>query len=63
MRKIVYFDEDSATDYLVIQNGGSFLMEDLNENKIGGNGEVKVGAKLKALFNSLFIKGWSYVKI
>ena len=46
MRKIVYFDEDSATDYLVIQNGGSFLMEDLNENKIGGNGEVKVGAKL-----------------
>ena len=57
MRKIVYFDEDSATDYLVIQNGGSFLMEDLNENKIGGNGEVKVGAKLKSLFNSLFIKG------
>ena len=57
MKKIVYFDEESATDYLVIQNGGSLLIEDTDEDKIGNNAEIKAGAKLKMLFNSLFVKG------
>lgn len=26
MRKIVYFDENSATDYLTILNGGTLLI-------------------------------------
>lgn len=57
MKKIVYFDEDSATDYLIMQNGGALVIEDTDEDKMGTHSEVKIGAKLKLLFNSLFIKG------
>ncbi|NBH86680.1 hypothetical protein D7X88_18805 [bacterium C-53] len=57
MRKIVYFDENSATDYLTILNGGTLLISDLEEEKVGNNTEIKVGAKLKVLFNSLFVSG------
>ena len=57
MRKIVYFDENSATDYLTILNGGSLVISDSEEEKVGGNAEIKVGAKLKMLFNSLFVSG------
>ena len=57
MRKIVYFDENSATDYLTILNGGSLVISDSEEEKVGGNAEIKVGAKLKLLFNSLFVSG------
>lgn len=57
MRKIVYFDENSATDYLTILNGGSLVISDSEEEKVGSNAEIKVGAKLKMLFNSLFVSG------
>ena len=36
MRKIVYFDENSATDYLTILNGGSLVISDSEEEKVGG---------------------------
>ena len=35
MRKIVYFDENSATDYLTILNGGSLVIVDTDEEKVG----------------------------
>ena len=57
MRKIVYFDENSATDYLTILNGGTLLISDSEEEKIGDKAEIKAGAKLKVLFNSLFVSG------
>ena len=57
MRKIVYFDENSATDYLTILNGGSLVISDSEEEKVGDTAEIKVGAKLKILFNSLFVSG------
>lgn len=57
MRKIVYFDENSATDYLTILNGGTLLISDTDEEKVGNNAEIKAGAKLKILFNSLFVSG------
>ena len=57
MKKIIYFDENSATDYLVMKNGGTLIIEDKEEEKYGSHGEAKVGAKLKVLFNSLFVKG------
>ena len=57
MRKIVYFDENSATDYLTILNGGTLLISDSEEEKVGNNTEIKAGARLKVLFNSLFVSG------
>lgn len=57
MRKIVYFDENSATDYLTILNGGTLLISDLEEERVGDRAEIKAGAKLKILFNSLFVSG------
>lgn len=57
MRKIVYFDENSATDYLTILNGGTLLISDSEEERVGDRAEIKAGAKLKILFNSLFVSG------
>lgn len=57
MRKIVYFDENSATDYLTILNGGTLLISDSEEERVGDSAEIKAGAKLKILFNSLFVSG------
>lgn len=57
MRKIVYFDENSATDYLTVLNGGTLLISDSEEEKVGDKEEIKAGAKLKVLFNSLFVSG------
>lgn len=61
MKKIVYFDENSATDFLIIKNGGALVLNDSEENKSGDKAEVNVGAKLKLLFNSLFVS--SSVKV
>lgn len=57
MKKIIYFDENSATDYLVMKNGGALVIEEEDKEKDGSHGEIKAGAKLKLLFNSLFVKG------
>lgn len=57
MKKIIYFDENSATDYLVIQNGGALVFSDSDAQKTGDTVELNVGAKLKLLFNSLFVSG------
>ncbi|RGI42447.1 hypothetical protein DXB52_14945 [Ruminococcus sp. OM04-4AA] len=57
MKKIIYFDENSATDYLVMKNGGALVIEEEDKEKYGSHGEIKAGAKLKLLFNSLFVKG------
>lgn len=57
MKKIIYFDENSATDYLVMKNGGALVIEDEDKEKYESHGEIKAGAKLKLLFNSLFVKG------
>ncbi|OUQ62839.1 hypothetical protein B5E53_17055 [Eubacterium sp. An11] len=40
-----------------MKNGGTLVIEDKDEEKYGSRGEIKVGAKLKVLFNSLFVKG------
>ena len=57
MKKVVYFDENSATDYLVVKNGGALVLNDFEEEKSGSSAEIHVGAKLKLLFNSLFVSG------
>lgn len=61
MKKIVYFDESSATDYLVIKNGGSLVLTDSDESKSGNKAEANIGAKLKLLFNTLFVSGGTSV--
>ena len=57
LKKVVYFDENSATDYLVVKNGGALVLNDFEEEKSGSSAEIHVGAKLKLLFNSLFVSG------
>lgn len=44
MRKIVYFDQNSATDYLTILNGGTLLIFDSEEEEIADKAEIKAGA-------------------
>lgn len=57
MKKVIYFDECSATDYLTILNGGTLMITDTDEEATGTKAEIKVGAKLKILFDALFVKG------
>ncbi len=69
MKKIVYFDEDSALDYIILKDGGKKVTE--NITKFNGNLEGKLSAELgdsldeemqtkifdfvrKAIFNSNF---------
>ena len=52
MRKMVYFDENSATDYLTILNGGTLLISDSEEEKVGNNTEIRAGARLKVIIKS-----------
>ena len=62
LKKVVYFDENSATDYLVVKNGGALVLNDFEEEKSGSSAEIHVGAKLKLLFNSLFVSGVAKVE-
>ena len=57
MLKIIYFDENSATDYLDIFNGGKSIKEkeEIKENK--KELAEKVGLNLMAKFNWLFLSG------
>ncbi|MGH1047539.1 DUF6414 family protein [Bacillus mycoides] len=55
--KVVYFDEGSATDYLTILNGGSFLGETQKTKKKGHEESAEVAVRLKALFDVFFVKG------
>ncbi|PEE61278.1 hypothetical protein COM90_02225 [Bacillus thuringiensis] len=55
--KVVYFDEGSATDYLTILNGGSFLGETQKTKKKGHEESGEVAVRLKALFDVFFVKG------
>ena len=43
--KVVYFDEDSATDYLIIAEGGRLESSSKNEQQYSAKGEVGVDAK------------------
>ena len=38
MKKIIYFDENSATDYLVMKNGGALVIEEEDKEKDGSHG-------------------------
>ena len=45
MAKVVYFDEDSATDYLIITEGGRLESSSKNDQQYSAKSEVEVDAK------------------
>lgn len=51
MIKIVYFDDESATDILNIQNGGNLIETSVNEKaretKVGSEANVNIGVGIK----------------
>lgn len=57
MIKIVYFDEESATDYITIKNGGSLVMSSEQATAKQHTEVLQAGVRIKSLFNYLFIKG------
>lgn len=57
MKKIVYFDEGSATDYLTIKNGGSLVIENVKTKEKKHSESMQAGIGIKSLFDFLFLKG------
>lgn len=57
MKKIVYFDEGSATDYLTVKNGGSLVVENVKTKEKKHNESMQAGIGIKSLFDFLFLKG------
>ena len=49
LKKVVYFDENSATDVLIIKNGGALVLNDSEENKSGDKAEDIVQKVLRSL--------------
>lgn len=61
MIKIIYFDDESATDILNIKNGGNLIQtsvdEESNKNEKGIQGKVNVGVGIKKLLGLLRAEG------
>lgn len=61
MIKIVYFDDESATDILNIQNGGNLIETSANEKaretKVGSEANVNIGVGIKKLLGLFRAEG------
>ena len=62
MKKIIYFDEGSASDLLDIENGGSMLVKLTTDEKGENQGTAGIGAKTKLLFSNLFFSAQANIE-
>lgn len=57
LAKIVYFDEQTALDYVEIKDNGHYIKEIQNETKAGASTEAGLEARSPSLFSILSLKG------